>query len=149
METINKENMNQYLLPFTNWLLRFIPRFHLTPQGLLYKQGKNDILIWDESFQLDWESVCVKMMLDRTTEPDIVYGDAFDSYLVRIWNLRLTRSMRGSTTYTTETTDWRMEIDIGWIYQQYRYPIDCRFKYHPQFQGRYWFTSLIRYGKRR
>ena len=29
-------------------------------------------------------------MLDRTTEPDIVYGDAFDRHLIRIWNLRLT-----------------------------------------------------------
>ena len=31
------------------------------------------------------------MMLDRTTQPDIVYGDAFDQHLIRIWNLRLTR----------------------------------------------------------
>ena len=53
MKTINKEDRNQYLLPFPNWLARFIPHLHLTPQGLLSKQGKNDRLIWDGSFQPD------------------------------------------------------------------------------------------------
>ena len=42
------------------------------------------------SFQPDWESVCVNMMLDRITDPKIVYGDSFDRHLVRIYNLRLT-----------------------------------------------------------
>ena len=90
MKTLNKEDRNQYLLPFPNWIARFIPNLHLTPQGLLSKTGKNDIFILYESFQPDWESICVNMMLDRTTEPTIVYGDAFDRQLIRIWNLRLT-----------------------------------------------------------
>ena len=42
------------------------------------------------SFQPDWESVCINMILDRTTDPKIVYGDAFDRHLVQIYNLRLT-----------------------------------------------------------
>ena len=29
-------------------------------------------------------------MLDRTTEPTIVYGGAFGRHLIRIWNLRIT-----------------------------------------------------------
>ena len=90
MKTFNKEDRNQYLLPFPNWIARFIPNLHLTPQGLLSKTDKNDRFILKESFQPDWESVCVNMMLDRTTEPTIVYGDAFDRQLIRIWNLRLT-----------------------------------------------------------
>ena len=90
MNTLNKEDRNQYLLPFPNWIARFILNLHLTPQGLLSKTGKTDRLIWDGFFQPDWESVCVNMMLDRTTEPTIVYGDAFDRHLIRIWNLRIT-----------------------------------------------------------
>ena len=45
LKTLNKEDMNQYLLPFPNWLARFFKHLHLTPQGLLFKPGKNDKLI--------------------------------------------------------------------------------------------------------
>ena len=45
MKTLNKEDINQYLLPFPNWLARFFKNIHLTAQGLLSKPGKNDILI--------------------------------------------------------------------------------------------------------
>ena len=90
METLDKEDTNQYLLLFPNWIAWFIPNLHLTPQGLLSKTGKNDRLIWDGSFQPDWESVYVNMIIDRTTESMIVYGDVFDRHLIRIWNLRLT-----------------------------------------------------------
>jgi len=89
-KSLNKEDMNQYLLLFPNWIVRFIPNLYMTPQGLLSKTGKNDRLIWDGSFQPDWESVCVNMMLDRITDPTIVYGDAFDRHLINICNLRLT-----------------------------------------------------------
>ena len=90
IKTLNKENRNQYLLPFPNWLARFIPNLHLTPQGLLSKPNKNDILIWDGSFRPDWESICVNMMLDRTTEPKVVYVDAFMRHLIQIWNQHIT-----------------------------------------------------------
>ena len=43
-KTLNKEDRNQYLL-FPNWLARFIPNLHLTPQDLLSKPGRNDRLI--------------------------------------------------------------------------------------------------------
>ena len=46
----NKEDKNQYLIPILNWLARFIPNLHITPQGLLIKKGKNDRLVWDGSF---------------------------------------------------------------------------------------------------
>ena len=42
MKTRNKEDRNQYLLPFPNWLARFFKNIRLIPQGLLSKQGKND-----------------------------------------------------------------------------------------------------------
>ena len=90
MKTLNKEDRNQYIYSFPNWIARFIPNLYLTTQGLLLKTGKNDRLVWDGSFQSDWESVSVNMILDRITEHMIVYGDAFDRYLIRIWNLCLT-----------------------------------------------------------
>lgn len=45
MNTINKEDMNQYIFPFSNWLARLILNLHLTPQDLLSKNEKNVILI--------------------------------------------------------------------------------------------------------
>ena len=50
LKTLNKEDRNQYLLPFPNWLARFMKQIHVTPQGILSKSGKNDRLIWDGSF---------------------------------------------------------------------------------------------------
>ena len=40
MNTINKEDMNQYILHFSNWLARLILNLYLTPQGLLSKNEK-------------------------------------------------------------------------------------------------------------
>jgi len=36
INTLNKEDRNQYLLLFPNWLARFFKNIHLTPQGLLF-----------------------------------------------------------------------------------------------------------------
>ena len=30
-KTMNKEDRNQYVLPFPNWLARFVKNLHLTP----------------------------------------------------------------------------------------------------------------------
>ena len=57
-KVMNKEDKNQYLIPFPSWLARFIRNLHLTPQGLLVKPNKNDRLIWDESFIPNWHSTC-------------------------------------------------------------------------------------------
>ena len=92
MKTINKEDRNQYLLPFPNWLARFFENIHLTPQGLLSKLGKNDRLIWDGSFQPKRDSTCINMMLNRDYEPEVVYRDAFMRHLTQIWNLRISYS---------------------------------------------------------
>ena len=50
IKNLKKENRNQYLLLFPNWLVRFFKNVHLTPQGLLSKPSKNDRLIQDRSF---------------------------------------------------------------------------------------------------
>ena len=40
LKTMNKEDRNQYLVSLPNWLARFIPHLHITPQGLVIKDGK-------------------------------------------------------------------------------------------------------------
>ena len=37
LKTMNKEDRNQYLISLPNWLARFIPHLHVTPQGLVIK----------------------------------------------------------------------------------------------------------------
>ena len=39
-KTMNKEDRNQYGLPFSNWIARFVKNLHLIFQGLLQKPGK-------------------------------------------------------------------------------------------------------------
>ena len=75
-KTMNKEDRNQYGLPFPNWITR--------PQGLLQIPGENDRLIWDGTFQPTWDSKCINMMIDKKNEPELVYGHAFDRYLVKV-----------------------------------------------------------------
>ena len=89
MKTLNKEDRNQYLLPFLNWLARFFENIHLTSQGLLSILGKNDRLIWDGSFQPECDSTCINMMLNRDNEGEVVYGDDFMRHLTQIWNRTL------------------------------------------------------------
>ena len=62
---MNKEDRNQYVLPFPNWIVRSVKNLHLTPQGLLQKPGKNDRLIWDEFLQPTWDSKYINMMIDQ------------------------------------------------------------------------------------
>ena len=87
---MNKEDRNQYVLPFPNWIVRSVKNLHLTPQGLLQKPGKNDRLIWDGFLQPTWDSKCINMMIDKKNEPALVYGHTFDRYLVEVWNQRIT-----------------------------------------------------------
>ena len=89
MKAINKEERNQYLIPLPNWVSRFIANMHLTPQGLLTKKGKNDRLIWDGSFTPNWNAICINMMLNQKTEPEIIYGQAFINHLQHLYNFRL------------------------------------------------------------
>ena len=89
MKAINKEKRNQYLIPLPNWVSRFITNMHLTPQGLLTKKGKNDRLIWDGSFTPNWNAICINMMLNQKTEPEIIYGQAFINHLQHLYNFRL------------------------------------------------------------
>ena len=86
MKAINKEERNQYWIPLPSWVSRFITNLHLTPQRLLTKKGKIDRLIWDGSFTPNWNAICIIMMLNKKTEPEIIYGQAFISHLQHLYN---------------------------------------------------------------
>ena len=89
IKAMNKEDKNQYLIPLPNWLARFIPHLHITPQGLLIKKGKNDRLVWDGSFLPHWAAVCINMMLSHESEPEIIYGTTFKRHLKRLYCIRI------------------------------------------------------------
>eukprot|EP00957_Ditylum_brightwellii_P071380 5426556-Ditylum_brightwellii.AAC.1 len=72
MKAMNKEDRSCYLIPLPCWMTRFIPHLHVTPQGLIIKTGKNDMLVFDSSIKLDWDS-----------------KPALPKHLTRIWNLRI------------------------------------------------------------
>ena len=84
-----KEDKHRFALPFPGWLARFIPNLHLTPEGLIVKPGKNDRIIFDASFKINWNSENVNMWSDPKLEPEIFYGTTFERHLTRIWNLRI------------------------------------------------------------
>ena len=72
-----KEDRNQYLVSLPNWLARFIPHLHVTPQGLVIKEGNNDRLVRDRSFIPHWSATCINMMLNHETGLEIIYGNSF------------------------------------------------------------------------
>ena len=76
MKTITKETNKCYCIPFPQWIKRYCPNLHLTPQGLVVQPGKNDRLIFDGSFQLHWNSFSINMMQSPEKSPTIIYGTA-------------------------------------------------------------------------
>ena len=67
LKAMNKDEKNNYIIPFPKILTCLIPDLHLTPQGLLIKLGKNDRSIWDGTFTIDHNSKYINMMMDNKT----------------------------------------------------------------------------------
>ena len=89
MAIINKEERNCFLFPLPCWLDRFIPHMHLTPQGLVIVEGKNDRLVFNGSYRINAESTCVNQWTHKSNEPTLEFPQAFHNHLQRIYNLRL------------------------------------------------------------
>ena len=88
-KTMNKEDKHCYVIPMPNWLARFIPNSFYTPNGLISKPGKNDRLIFDGSYMIDWFSKPINKMVDTSKEPPITYGRVLQDHINQIWNLRI------------------------------------------------------------
>eukprot|EP00957_Ditylum_brightwellii_P146445 11150355-Ditylum_brightwellii.AAC.1 len=86
---MNKEDRTCYLIPFPCWMTRYIPHIHVTPQGLIVKPGKNDMLVFDGSIKLKWDSKPVNSMMHVKVEPEVTFEAAMTNHLIRIWNLRI------------------------------------------------------------
>ena len=88
-KALNKEERNNFILPLPAWLARFIPNLHLSPEGIIIKEGKKDRIIFDASFKNFHDSLCPNQWSSASDEPPIWYGSAFIRHLTRIWNLRI------------------------------------------------------------
>jgi len=88
-KALNKEERNNFIIPLPSWLSRFIPNLHLSPEGIIVKEGKKDRIIFDASFKIHPESMCPNQWTSASDEPPIWYGSAFIRHLTRIWNLRI------------------------------------------------------------
>jgi len=86
---LNKEERNNYAFPLPSWMARFLYHFHLSPEGIITKEGKKDRIIFDASFKIHPHSTCPNDWTSKFDEPPIWYGSAFSRHLVRIWNLRI------------------------------------------------------------
>jgi len=89
-KSLNKEERNNYTLPFPSWTARFIPNLHVSPSGIIVKPGKKDRIIFDASFHVHHASYAPNDWTHSSDEPPIYYGSALVRHLQRIWNLRIT-----------------------------------------------------------
>ena len=69
----NKDEKNNYIIPFPKILTRFIHDPNLTPQSLLIKPRKKYRPIWDETYIIDHNSKCINIMMDNKKELAITY----------------------------------------------------------------------------
>ena len=88
-KALNKEERNNFIIPLPSWLSRFVPNLHLSPEGIIIKEGKKDRIIFDASFKIFPTSACPNTWTSKFDEPPIWYGSAFSRHLIRIWNLRI------------------------------------------------------------
>ncbi|KAL7546383.1 hypothetical protein ACHAWF_016015 [Thalassiosira exigua] len=104
LNTMNKEDKNNYVIPLPAWLWRFIPHIHFIPHHLLEKEGKKDILITDAKMRHDAECISVNMMTSTSegVELDCDFGTVLIRLLTRIWNLRVTYPLRDIITHAND-----------------------------------------------
>jgi hypothetical protein len=90
METMNKEDRNNYIIHLPHWLMRFIPNLCITPQHILKCPGKTDHQIFDASQCYTWDSTPIDRMKStpHRSEEQCLFGDIMDHMLSHIYSLR-------------------------------------------------------------
>ena len=104
MQTITKELDRSYAIGLPQWAIPFIVHLHLSPLGLLVKEGKEPRLIIDHSFEPTIQTVCVNRMHRISTEIAIEYGTALLRHLTRIANLRISYPSTPIYLFDTDVT---------------------------------------------
>jgi len=91
METMNKEERNNYVVHVPHWIWRFVPHCFITPQHILMKPGKKDHQIFDASRRYQWDSVPVNAMISTPhgSELTCLFQLVQTDILIRAYNLRI------------------------------------------------------------
>ena len=90
-KALNKEDKYDFVMHFPAWIARFVQNLHLSPEGILIKPNKNDRIVFDASFKINYNSHSLNSSWTHPwEEPPIYYGTALLRHLTRIWNLRVT-----------------------------------------------------------
>ena len=78
METMNKEDRNNFVIPLPHWLMRFIPNLSITSQHILEHLGKKQI--FDASQRYTWDSVPINhtMPTPHRSEEPCLFGNVID-----------------------------------------------------------------------
>jgi hypothetical protein len=86
-----KDIRRGYGLIMDPWLAFFIPNLHLMPLGMvdISKLHKNPRPIFDSSFRPQPWAMAINDYTSKTTEPEIVFPQAWINYLTWVWNLRI------------------------------------------------------------
>jgi hypothetical protein len=87
--TIKTEVDLSYVIPLPSYLAPFIQNLHLSPLGLLAREGKPSRLIIDHSFRPDETCTSTNGMHGITDETPLAYGTTIKRHLQRIYNLRV------------------------------------------------------------
>ena len=89
METMNKEDRNNFVIPLPHWLAQFIPNLFITPQHIVERPGRKDRQIFDASCRYTWDSVPINRMTSTPlgSEEPCRFSDVMTQVLSRIHSL--------------------------------------------------------------
>ena len=92
LKTMNKEERNNFVIPLSSWLWRFVPHLFITPNHYLVLPGKKPRLIFDAKFQHTAESISINMMTADASKTELAcdFGLVKLRLYTRIYNLRIT-----------------------------------------------------------
>ena len=90
-KVLNKEERNQFVMAFPNWIARFAPDIFLSPQHNLQKEGKKDRLIFDAKLMVAPTAIPINLMTSthEGVELQCEFGHTWHNILKRVWNLRI------------------------------------------------------------
>ena len=101
--TLNKEERNKNVAVFPCWLEQLFPDLWLGAQGLIWKEGKNDRLVFDGSFLETLFSTRINQIVSTTDEIELHYGTAMARSLVKMHNLRTSYPTKEILLFDEET----------------------------------------------
>ena len=90
LKAFAKDNRRGFNLSIDPRMLPFILHAHVSPQGLVIKDGKPDRPVFDCTFRPNPSSMAINDWTDKQNEPVLEFPSAFMDFLIHIYNLRIT-----------------------------------------------------------